>query len=241
MGLGLWSRQAGPIAARPGLASAWHPLWLALVPGLAVAAVSLEHVDHPQWTNKYDKHFKKYAKHYFGPGTDWRWFKAQAIAESNLRPGAKNPSGATGIMQILPSTFREIRQTNPSFASLSEPRWNIAAGIYYDRYLYKRWLKRVGRLDDHLDYTFASYNAGFGRISKAFRKAGGGDGTPLPWLDVAIHSPGETRNYVIKIRGLMERAGSGTKRAAANDETPAADDTDQDAPTASGDTEPDRA
>ena len=227
MALGPWSRPADQHAKRRGLGGRWYPLWLALVPSLAVAAVSLEHVDHPRWTNKYDKHFKKYAKHYFGPGMDWRWFKAQAIAESNLRPSAKNPSGATGLMQILPSTFREIRQTNPSFASLREPRWNIAAGIYYDRYLYKRWLKRTGRLDDHLDYTFASYNAGFGRISKAFRKAGGSDGAPLPWPDVAIHSPRETRHYVEKIQGLMNGAGGENRRAI--DDRPAGDADEADA------------
>lgn len=111
-------------------------------------------------------------------------------------------------MQMLPSTFRDIHKSNPSLASLTEPRWNIAAGVDYDRYLYKRWLKRLGRFDDHLDYTFASYNAGFGRISKAFRKAGGTAGEPLPWQRVAAHAPRETRNYVKKIRGLMERAGA---------------------------------
>lgn len=190
----------------PGGRLARGPAWLLLAPALATAAVSLEHVDHKQWTTQYDTHFKKYSKRYFGPGFDWRWFKAQAIAESNLRANARNPSGATGIMQILPSTFREIRGKNPSFLSLHEPRWNIAAGIYYDRYLYERWHKRVGKFEEHLDYTFASYNAGFGRISKAFRKAGGSDGEPLPWNQVAAHSPGETRHYVKKIRGLMRHA-----------------------------------
>ena len=190
---------------RPGAGVRLQPLWLLLAPSLAAAAASLEHVDHPQWTTKYDGHFKKYAKRYFGPAFDWRWFKAQGIAESNLRPKARNPSGATGIMQILPTTFREIRKENPSFTSLHDPRWNIAAGIWYDRYLYKRWHERVGTFDEHLDYTFASYNAGFGRISKAVRKAGGAV-QPLPWADVAVHAPRETRNYVKKIRMLMERA-----------------------------------
>jgi membrane-bound lytic murein transglycosylase F len=195
---------------RPGAGIRLQPLWLLLAPTLAAAAASLEHVDHPQWTTKYDGHFKKYSKRYFGPGFDWRWFKAQAIAESNLRPKARNPSGATGIMQILPTTFREIRDKNPSFASLHDPRWNIAAGIYYNRYLHQRWHERIGRFDEQLDYTFASYNAGFGRISKAFRKAGGAD-KPLPWTAVAAHSPRETRNYVKKIRSLMRHAQTTTK------------------------------
>ena len=33
---------------------------------------------------KYDKYFSKYSKRYFGPAFDWRYFKAQAVAESPL-------------------------------------------------------------------------------------------------------------------------------------------------------------
>ncbi|MEA3276598.1 MAG: transglycosylase SLT domain-containing protein [Pseudomonadota bacterium] len=179
-----------------------RPLWLLLVPGVAAAA-ALKHVDHPSWTGKYDQLFRKYSKHYFGPGFDWRWFKSQAIAESNLKPRARNPSGATGIMQILPSTFREIRKKNPHFKSIKEPRWNIAAGIYYDRQLYKRWKKKIPGTKERLNYTLASYNAGFGRINKARKKAGGNAGAE--WQKVAPHAPKQTRHYVKKIHGLMDK------------------------------------
>lgn len=188
----------------------WRSWWLwlgmALAPALALAASGLGHVGHARWTDEYDADFRKYSKRYFGPGFDWRWFKSQAIAESNLRPGAYNPSGATGLMQILPSTFKEIQGENPSFSSLAEPRWNIAAGIYYDRYLYHRWRKRIGVSNQHLFYTFASYNAGYGRVSKAYRKAGGKDGDVLPWHRIAPHVPAETRDYVKKIHRLMRPA-----------------------------------
>ncbi|MBK5971073.1 MULTISPECIES: transglycosylase SLT domain-containing protein [Thiorhodovibrio] len=182
-------------------------IWLALAPALALAGFGLGHVGHARWTDEYDADFRKYSKRYFGPGFDWRWFKSQAIAESNLRPEAYNPSGATGLMQILPSTFKEIQGKNPSFSSLAETRWNIAAGIYYDRYLYQRWRKRIGVSDQHLFYTFASYNAGFGRVSKAYRKAGGDeDDAVLPWYQVAPYVPAETREYVKKIHRLMRPA-----------------------------------
>jgi hypothetical protein len=159
-------------------------------------------VDDPIWTDRFDEHFRKYAKRYFGPGYDWRWFKSQAIAESTLDPAARSPAGALGLMQILPSTFGDIRRTNPSIKSLRDPRWNIAAGIFYDRQLYKRWGERFGHFDDKLDYTFGSYNAGFGGLSRAYRKAGN-PSDPLPWDEVAPHAPAETRNYVTKINGLM--------------------------------------
>ncbi|MDH3559685.1 MAG: transglycosylase SLT domain-containing protein [Gammaproteobacteria bacterium] len=97
------------------------------------------------WPDGYDVHFKKYAKHYFGPNFDWRWFKAQAVAESGLKPNAKSKSGARGIMQILPSTFSEIQKKNPHLKDMDSPRWNIAAGIYYDRLLYKRWVSPAAR------------------------------------------------------------------------------------------------
>jgi len=168
----------------------------------AMAAKPPPPVDDPIWTDRFDEHFRKYAKRYFGPGYDWRWFKSQAIAESTLDPAARSPAGALGLMQILPSTFGDIRRTNPSIKSLRDPRWNIAAGIFYDRQLYKRWGKRFGHFDDKLDYTFGSYNAGFGGLSRAYRKAGN-PSDPLPWDEVAPHAPAETRNYVSKINGLM--------------------------------------
>ena len=44
-----------------------------------------------------------------------------------------------GVMQLMPRTFNEIKKKNPSFIDINEPRWNIAAGIYYDMKIYKKW------------------------------------------------------------------------------------------------------
>jgi len=96
-------------------------------------------VTSKSWTNKYDGYFKKYTKRYFGPGFEWRWFKAQGIAESNLNNEAESWVNARGIMQIIPKTFHEIKKKKPSFVDVNEPRWNIAAGIYYDYQLYQKW------------------------------------------------------------------------------------------------------
>ena len=105
-------------------------LSLLILPSLVLAG-AIKHVRHPHWTDKYDRYFKKYAKHYFGAGFDWRWFKAQGIAESGLRAGAVSPAGAKGIMQIIPTTFEEIRAKNPHFRNIDDPQWNIAAVIYF--------------------------------------------------------------------------------------------------------------
>ena len=47
---------------------------------------------------KYDRDFSKYSKRFFGPGFDWRYFKAQAEAESRLKVTATSGAGAVGIV-----------------------------------------------------------------------------------------------------------------------------------------------
>lgn len=125
----------------------------------------LPSVDSPKWTKKYDDYFRKYTKRFFGMGFDYKWFKAQAIAESKLKKNAKSWVGAKGIMQIMPKTFEEIKEKNPIFNNVYEPRWNIAAGIYYDKKMYNFW-KNERPFLDKLRFAFASYNAGPQNILK---------------------------------------------------------------------------
>lgn len=178
-----------------------HLVWLAL-PALVFAAAADPGVRDKVWTGKYDQHFRKYAKHYFGPHVDWHWFKAQAITESNLDPVARGPAGGRGIMQVLPSTFAEIKGRNPHFLNIDEPRWNIAAGIYYDRQMYRQWNRDLP-FDERLAFAFGSYNAGPGRILKAYKRVKTEKGEVREWSEVAPHAPGVTRHYVKRIRGLM--------------------------------------
>lgn len=151
------------------------------------------------WTDKYDSHFSKYTKRYFGPYYDWRWFKSQAIVESNLQPRVKSPRGAVGLMQVLPTTFEEIKALQPQFVSVEEPRWNIAAGIYYDRALYRKW--ELPSEQDRLYLALASYNAGYVRMRRAYKRT-----TPPveSWEQVKPQAPPETRDYVQRIRTLMD-------------------------------------
>ena len=179
-------------------------LLLVLAPPVAAGPFD-KPVHSDYWDTRYDGYFRKYAKRYFGPRFDWHWFKAQGIAESNLKPQAKSRAGAVGIMQILPSTYGDIRKKNPHFLNIEEPRWNIAAAIYYDRMLYQKWLKRLVGRNERLRFTFASYNAGYGTILKARRRASRGDNQAHTWEIVAPHSPKETQMYVRRIGRLMAR------------------------------------
>lgn len=119
-----------------------------------------------KYTNRYDRHFKKYSKRYFSSAFDWKWFKAQAIAESNLREDAESWKRARGIMQVMPKTFVYLKEKNPELKNIHDPKWNIAAGMYYDRLMWDKW-KAERPLLDKIFFMFGSYNAGHNRIIRA--------------------------------------------------------------------------
>jgi membrane-bound lytic murein transglycosylase F len=121
-------------------------------------------------TERYDPIFRKYTKRYFGIGTDWRLFKAQGMAESDLTPTARSRVGARGIMQLMPSTYGQIKSALPKFGAIDDPEWNIAAGILHDRDLWTLWGKDVPE-SERWAFMFASYNAGEGTIMRARRAA----------------------------------------------------------------------
>jgi len=121
-------------------------------------------------SKRFDPIFQKYAKRYFGVGTDWRWFKAQGMAESDLTPTARSRVGARGIMQLMPSTYGQIKSALPKFGAIDDPEWNIAAGILHDRDLWTLWGKDVPE-SERWAFMFASYNAGEGTIMRARRAA----------------------------------------------------------------------
>src|ERR1044071_9870123 len=145
-----------------------------LMAALAATPVSYrtgESVDSPKFTRDYDEHFRKYSKHFFGPFFDWRLFKAQAIVESNLDPRARSPAGAIGLMQMKPSTFHEIRRSNPHWSDLRDASWNIAAAICYDPYLYQRGAWSQFDRDERLLFALAAYNAGTTNIMRAMNRS----------------------------------------------------------------------
>lgn len=155
--------------------------------------------------SRFDDTFRRYSKRYFGAGFDWRWFKAQGLAESNLDSAATSRVGARGVMQLMPSTFKFIQTRRPEFGSIDDPEWNIAAGIMHDRYLWKLWEKEMTG-EERYRFMFASYNAGEGTIGRAADSARIVAGGTPAWLHVEQIAPKvprwryrETLGYVRKI------------------------------------------
>jgi membrane-bound lytic murein transglycosylase MltF len=95
-------------------------------------------------------------------GFDWPFLAAQGFQESGLDQSMKSSAGAIGIMQLLPSTAREV-----GCRDITNPAQNIRAGAKY-----MAWLRDT-YFDDaelppavKLDFTLAAYNAGAGNVRK---------------------------------------------------------------------------
>jgi membrane-bound lytic murein transglycosylase F len=186
---------------------AW-PLLVALVsaiPGLPATAGAQPRTP----ADRYDDAFRKAAKRQFGPAFDWRVFKAQGMAESNIDPTARSGVGARGVMQLMPTTFREIASKNPELTRIDDAESNIAAGVAYDRSLWLRWAQDSVEAD-RLPFMFASYNAGRGTLLQAQKRARAEQLDPRAWPSierVAATVPRwrhtETLGYVKRIGALQ--------------------------------------
>lgn len=156
-------------------------------------------------TTRYDAYFQKFTKHYFGPTFDWRLFKAQAMAESNLKPTARSSAGARGLMQLMPSTYAQIASIKPHYKEIDDPQSNIGAGIIHDRDLYNIW-KDLVISEDRTRFMFGSYNAGEMTIVRARTAAKRSKLDPAVWGSVVEVAPTvprwrykETLGYVFTI------------------------------------------
>jgi soluble lytic murein transglycosylase len=118
--------------------------------------------------------------------------------ESLFDAGAVSPSGALGLMQLMPGTAKgvagKLKMKKFNTASLTaDPRTNVALGSNYLADL-------VDKFNGSYVMAIAGYNAGPGRVNGWL----GQNGDPRPKLDDTIDwvekiSVSETRNYVQRV------------------------------------------
>ncbi len=147
----------------------------------------------------YVRYFQKYATEY---NFDYLMLIAQGYQESLLDQSRKNPSGAVGIMQVIP---KNAAAPPISISNVEIAEYNIKAGAKMLRNIADTYFD-----DPKLDpvnktlMVFASYNAGPNRIAHLRKRAATEGLNPDQWfgnveLVVAKDIGQETVQYVSNI------------------------------------------
>jgi soluble lytic murein transglycosylase len=122
---------------------------------------------------------------------------ALARHESSFNVGAVSPSGALGLMQLMPGTARDMaRKTNQPFDSgrlTGDPAYNVTLGSQY----LSDMLQRFG---GSYELALAAYNAGPNATARWLQSIGdprGGKIDMVDWIEMIPYR--ETRNYVQRV------------------------------------------
>lgn len=122
------------------------------------------------------RYFQSYGAQY---NFDPLMLAALGYQESRLNQSARNPSGAIGVMQLLPSTGKLM-----NVGDITSLESNIHAGSKYLDYLMAQGSLGQDLSPENRDlFAFASYNAGPHNIAKARQLAIKKGLNPNIWLD----------------------------------------------------------
>ena len=131
---------------------------------------------------KYDDWIRRYSD---ANGVDRYTIMGLIHQESYFNPKAKSAVGATGLMQLMPATGRELAGRFHIAPRLENPETNIRLGTAHFKML-------VNLFNGSNDLAIASYNAGQGRVLQWRRAA---PGKPMDEFIESIPFR-ETRTYV---------------------------------------------
>jgi membrane-bound lytic murein transglycosylase F len=134
--------------------------------------------------SKYDDIIKENATRI---GWDWRFLCSQVYQESRFDPQAKSWAGASGLIQLMPGTAKELGVSN----SLN-PKENIRGGV---EYLDRMWDKFPSVEDSiqKVKFTLAAFNCGAGHVFDAMRLAEKHGKNPNIWDD-------HVEEYILKLK-----------------------------------------
>ena len=160
------------------------------------------------------------------------WDRATLTAliytESRFNTGIVSPAGATGLMQLIPSTAERM---NRGPVDLTDPAQNIRVGLRYLRYLDLFWHDRGVPPEERLPFVMASYNTGPAPVERAQKKAAKEGYDPLIWfgnVDQIARGPGShyarktaylSRQYRGYLSALRQASRAATASPAAKTES----------------------
>ncbi len=134
--------------------------------------------------SKYDDIIKENASKL---GWDWRFLSSQVYQESRFDPTAESWAGATGLIQLMPATAKEVGVSNNY-----NPEQNIRGGVKY----LDRMRDNFEAVEDSIQkvkFTLAAFNCGAGHVYDAMRLAEKHGKNPNIWDE-------NVEEYILKLK-----------------------------------------
>lgn len=127
--------RALPAAPELPKAARLHQQMVVPVPHLPQASPAYKRtfrilLNNADQTDRYDDLIVRYARKY---RLDARLMKSVMAAESEFKPEALSPSGARGLMQVMPKTAEYV---GVPAGKLHDPKWGVMAGAAYLQILF---------------------------------------------------------------------------------------------------------
>ena len=129
---------------------------------------------------------------------DWRLLAAIIYKESRFHIEARSYRGASGLMQIMPSTAEHYGVSDPL-----DPESNIQAGATFFGRLVRRYRKVAADEDERYKFALAAYNAGMGRVDDILNLARLRDKDSGYWEDAVQVLP-EMREESVMDTGVVK-------------------------------------
>jgi membrane-bound lytic murein transglycosylase F len=111
-------------------------------------------------------------------GWNWRLLAAQIYQESKFETKAEAWTGASGLMQLMPTTAAAYGVDSNS---IQNPEMNLRAGTRYLMWLDQCWQHTVKDSTERIKFVLASFNVGLGHIIDARNLAAKYEKDPTKW------------------------------------------------------------
>ena len=111
----------------------------------------------------YDSLIKVYSD---SAGLDWRLVAAVIYHESKFDNDVRSHRGATGLMQMMPSTAEWL-----GAGDISDPIEGVRVGTLYLKRIHNAYRNHTDDPVERLKFALAAYNAGVGRIQDCIKFA----------------------------------------------------------------------
>ena len=142
----------------------------------------------------YDSLIKGYSD---SAGLDWRLVAAVIYHESKFDNDVRSHRGATGLMQMMPSTAEWL-----GAGDISDPIEGVRVGTLYLKRIHNAYRNHTDDPVERLKFALAAYNAGVGRIQDCIKDAAIRGVDSSSWDNIVMLIPEMNSDEILELDAI---------------------------------------